>query len=373
MRRVRWKTGLSGFLITKMIFFLNETVAALSGIPKNVAEELFTELLRASRKGWHMLVADRDCYRWAKKELGLSELSKSHIDDLLQSHATTAGIIDIAVTYLEIKAGASPIQMTANHFTIGHEVFLSGNFYSQETSFVVENSINDNEFYKFMFELVMEESSVPYFKYHPVNGGGSSTNQLFKTQIDDKKVVVCLTDTDQLSPSGQRSSTCKLAVRVQNGNQGAFVGQLFTTVGREIENFIPLSILLDMDCYQNKVVPDEIKTAVDDTMDSDEPFWHFFDIKKGLNASQISQKKNDGRLSEDTVNWIRAQFSCVDEAYNNLEFEGFGSNTLKNFMGCDKSKNAFRSFLKSSGWGEVYRDFFRKILWYFCSTIAVRV
>lgn len=292
---------------------------------------------------------------------------------LLQTYATTAGVLTIADTYLQIKIGSMGVSKQNGHFEIGHEPFLDGNYYTQPSALVLENGINDGGFYNFIFDHLKNIGSLPDYRFDAINGGGDPTSQHFQEQIDNERVVVCVVDTDQKAPAGRKSSTCNKVIAKQRRNEGNFVGASFTTIVREIENFIPYHILTSMDCYKEKVVPIQISQAISSSNNMPEPYWYYFDIKYGLNVAEIKQKEEEGSFSPETASWVRSLFSCSEEVYTGIAFEGFGSKVIQNFMKCRNSRIAYIRFLTESECGRMFVDFFTKILWFFCCTSVVRV
>ncbi len=210
---------------------------------------------------------------------------------------------------------------------------------------------------------------IKHLRYEVANGGGSTTYQEFERQIDAGAVVVCVCDTDKYTPFCQESETLR---RVRQSAQGrTFAGRVFGTPCREVENFLPLHIIRQLDAGQNEELKNTLQGLVEDQQEPlpGECLWLYFDIKEGVAAEDLQRKCTAG----DPVSWVedRYQIESLQEA--ELELDGFGSNVVGRFLREPTLLAELHRFVRSGYWLRHFSGWFEDVLPFFLGKPQVRI
>lgn len=340
-------------------------------------EELFTELVSASLKGFHFVLISKASLTWALDNLDLSSRHKAHLNYLKEIYPTTASIISEAKVMLEVIIGTQEIRHNEGSYSIGHTKFLNGAFGEQPSSLVLENGNTDNNFYSLIFKKVLTLSSIPSFRYIPINGGGQTSSIQFQAEIDRNNIVVCITDTDKYSPGDKGGGTYTAAKSVFERNENKFVGAFMPSIGREIENYIPYSILRNIRCYRDIRFEEEFQTIMVNSETEPNGAWHYFDIKAGLTGEKIiamcKPSRGKSTFSVEPASWWLAKLGCNAEDLIHVDIRGFGNNVIQSFLNCGESISNFNSVCNTNEWQKIYLCYFEKVLWYFCSSPVKRL
>lgn len=343
-----------------MLLIFDPPLIQLTNCDQKTMGVLFAELARISSAGLHFVVIGRKTCDWALLQLDLSGREKSQITRLKQSYTQSGGIIGIAKCALTIDVeGKELIETAPSFFSIGVEKFLNSE-YTKESVLLVEHIENDGLFYEHIFESLRKLVAIKYHKVDIKNGGGTTIVACLRDEIAKNRAVVCLLDSDKYSPSDTQSSTAKKACKT--AAKQVYVGSVMETVGREIENFIPLSI------YQDHLFPDyghyPLLHQLLDKQDIEcfgDCLWLFFDIKQGLDGNALAQKT----LSPETIEWIEKKFSSGKQELKDIQIPSIGNATMSQFNALGASKSSFHRFMRSRYWLDHFQNFFIHLYWFF--------
>ncbi|MDW5316505.1 hypothetical protein [Rhizobium sp. PL01] len=292
----------------------------------------------------------------------MSRKNRAHLDFLRQDFAQRGSMLAVAPTLINIGLGTSGLQKTTNNsYEIGHRPLLRGK-YLEEPILLVENSKNDGDFVQQIFFVLRKTHPVKEYSFTARHGGGSTIVHCFDEEIVQKRVVVCLIDSDKLSPGHVDSATLKSLVRVSM--LGSFIGDIFVTKCREIENHLPANLI-----QQHNICPDYKEfellfkfTNKSDTEDSANP-WLYFDIKDGISGKVFLSKAH----ASSTREWVRTAFSQPGGSFDDLNLPGFGPNIMRQFLDSGPAMRDFKTHMLSPYWGNVFGGVFEQMLWYFAS------
>lgn len=343
-----------------MIFYLNVPIKDLQEKNDNSVAVFFQELIQSSIHGKHLIIISRKNCEWALLNISLNEQQKARLSSIKEDYTQNAGILRHAKCFMNIEIGnATLAEQESGRYEIGHCRLLESRFLDN-TEFLVENAENDAEFYDLIFSKISKYHLIRSYKFDIVNGGGSTTAVNFRRLIFDKRVVVCLTDSDRDSPS------CRPADTFRNTEQEArkqkFVGTLFCTLGKEAENHIPLEILIEHGLAPNANAANKLKELKDRQVvtDSADCLWLYFDVKDGVKSEKLLAK-----TAPEYREWLLKKYPVLGDGSNHFEIFGFGPAILRRFLECHTAVRDFVLHMRSPEWENRFGDLFDTLYWYF--------
>jgi len=247
-----------------------------------------------------------------------------------------------------------------NNYEISHRTFLRGN-YTDEPVLLVENTANDGEFITQVLNIVKRSHPARHFAFALRHGGGSTIVDCFKEELRSQRITVCIVDSDKFSPHNFPSAT----LRALDGaaNQNSYVGGVFPTPCKEIENFIPLDLI-----ERHRLCPtypdfDTLKSLIqrqDTGGAAQNACWLYFDLKVGLSGTAVLAKG----LHADIEAWVRQQFTVDNSRLEDTVIAGFGPNILRSFLNSNPAINDYKNFTRTSIWNAVFAPFLENISWF---------
>lgn len=361
-----------------MIIYLDTKVEELRKMPPEEAETLFTLLLDADRLGNHMIVINRTTCDWAHENLSLSGQNLHHLNRLKAEFSTRGNIRKYSKCHISVILGDSEISLEGCGFLIGHKKFINSEFSIYKTRMIVENIENDSELYNFMFRVAIKQTNVPGTAVDFVSGGGSTTSAVFENEINKNRVAICIVDTDKNSPCDNLGSTAKKVLNLhkkrnleKNNSYSPYIGIATTTVGQEIENYIPLKAVKQISCYN---LPSELERVVkqNTSADAENCFWLFFDLKNGVSGAKILEKIDKGIKQKSVGQWLASHLGCSYQDLKNKNVNGVGRNISEKFLATKEAKKEYVEFTKTEYWKTAFLSQFENLLWYLAATMPVR-
>ena len=200
---------------------------------------------------------------------------------------------------------------------------------------------------------------------------------MFDSTIEKRKVVVCIVDHDKLAPMDKASATANKVKKIYtdrniNNHNQCFIGLGILTVGRELENYIPYDLFSTIySSYQHFDKLDELFLQVGCTK-SENCFWQYFDIKKGIDGSELKTKLENGNISVDVLNWICEKVGCEHETIQRINIPGFKDGVVDDFLTNGEALGDFHKFVRSDCWQSMFGAYFERLLWYFAAPTRIR-
>ncbi|MBN8180990.1 hypothetical protein [Roseibium aggregatum] len=362
----------------KMIIYLDIKVEELTIMPPEEAETIFTLLLDADRLGNHMIVISRTTCDWAIENLSLSGQNSNHLNRLKADFSTRGNIRKYSKCHISVVFGESEIYLEGSGFSIGHKKFISSEFSTYKTRMIVENIENDSGLYNFMFSVAIKQTNIPGTAVDFVSGGGSTTCAVFENEIKKNRIAICIVDTDKNSPCDKLGSTAKKVLNLhnkrnieQNNSYTPYIGTATTTIGQEIENYIPFNAVKQISCYN---LPPELELIVkqNTSADAENCFWLFFDLKNGVSGTKILDKIDQGLKQRSVGQWIASRLGCSYQDLKYKNINGVGKNIIEKFLSTKEAQNEYIEFSKTEYWRSAFLAQFESLLWYLAATMPVR-
>lgn len=343
-----------------MLIVFDPDVNDLTGAIPHDMEMLFSEILRASELASHKVIIGRSAATWAIGNLALAARHKALLTSKMQSYTQEGGLRTRARCRLEILIGAQPPERLADGlFTVGHARILTGNFLAPAVV-LVENAESDGAFFDVVFRAICRDQEVSNYHFEKRNGGGSTITPEFAAIMAQRRVIVCVVDSDRVTPNAAASATFKALTKLRD--ETGFVGDVLETRCLELENHLPLS-LIEAHClcpsYKDwaklkAIMKRQGQAPVGDCL------WLRFDLKDGAFAANLTKKA----LTAESLDWIKSKFLEDGHPFESLSIDGFGSEVISQFLKSGPAIVEFRKFVKSKYWTDNFSDFFSTIYWY---------
>ena len=364
-----------------MIFHLDCSINELETANANEMEETIARLVDADRSGKHFFVLKRELCGWAIDNLELSRLDKEHLITIREDYAGRGGLPRLAKAVIKVRIGSDAVSFDGDGiFSVGHVELIQGEYLSSSAVFVMEDVAADGRLYSHIFGEVRKISAVPSYRFDPVHGGGSVTETVLNNEIRKKRIVVCVVDHDKVAPMDRKSSTAKgILTNHHRRNVGqsykheCYVGVSCTTIGKELENWIPYHLFKLMPRFRNHSSFGKLDEVMGDLSEEDgHCFWLHFDIKEGIDGKKLRKKLDDGEVSADVIEWVCAKIGSSGSALEEVRIDGFGLGIIDAFFGSQEAIKGFHSFVRSEHWRRLFGGYFEDLLWYFAAPLRNR-
>ncbi len=344
-----------------MLIIVEHSPEGLEAENKDELADFYAELVRASFRSIHLVVCSRDTCKWVSENLQISEREKAHLNHIREKFTEYGALKKSAYSSLTILLGSQPISETEpKHFSIGHMSLLDSD-YLDPAQLLVENNNTDGKLYEIILQQTKVSEKIKNLKITPLNGGGSGITNCFETALDEKRITVCLLDSDKRSPYDEQSGTQTEVERIAKGRN--FIGDVFISIGREAENHIPLSIFEDHKIKPKYSGYNEIKNllAEQSKTNSHDCLWLYFSVKNGFG----NKEKDIPGKETNAYHWVVSKYANDGSDIEAKKIPGFGRDTLNKFLGCKPAIKSFKDVVKSKEWQRTFGNFFANLYWFF--------
>lgn len=322
-------------------------------IDRSLVENLNNELTYplsllaiAQSEGKHIITGDRNTLQSIIKCDFLDDPTKQIYKKILDKVSYLPSYLSAVSRYIEVindcpeprileSSGKKVIQVSPKFFNDSETI--------QKTIILAEN-INDSFFYEIIATvyLIWKElrASIAYEKR---GGGGSTiTGNYIEIQRSNKRLCLCLVDSDRLAPQSSLGSTAQSIQR--QADSRCTRTQLFILNFREIENLIPTSILSELPLIKSKNAQEALEVIQAIDRSSVQEIRGFLDIKHKMVFQSVIKNKEDNvkefwqdkideisQISDIRIDsWCQEHWSCSKPNPCNCSiFPGFGDGVLE--------------------------------------------
>lgn len=360
MNRALLETGHTDFSAIKMIVTIDFGANDAAAMDRHKVSELFSELVRASVRGHHRVVINRAMCRWSIEHLDLNERQKKHVAKIGQEFSQLGGEPPAIAPKISIVAESQlPECVGMRRWVIGVDEILSGD-YLEPASLILENATNDGDFYELLLRLTAKKEQIGDLSYNIHHGGGNGCAAEVTRQATHQKIVVCVCDTDLLSPFGAKSATYTSAKAAFNQVQP--VGEFFGTPGREVENFLPVDVIGDISGNWKAVI--EVENIVNSQkfpIAEGDCIFLYLDLKNGANPG----KYDNYCKSTESRSWICQKFRVPEIQIQNLSTPAFGHRLIESVIKSEPLKRKMHRHVRSSYWDVHFSNWAQSLAWMF--------
>ncbi|MDR6667247.1 hypothetical protein [Rhizobium sp. 1399] len=342
-----------------MIFDLLATAHDFASADQSKLTDLVCELLRAHRRGHHLLIIPRAECDWLADNLDLNSKERATLSRIRHDFTQAGGLRNKALVRvsIEIAHKSGPVS-DGNRIVVG--LLDAATFdLTERAQLIVEDSQYDGKLYQAILDAVKNNVQAPAVGFEIRNGGGQSAYQVWKQQIDAKRLTCLLVDSDRDHYDQDEKSEVKRARVDAERAQWPFAWALCLPC-REIENLVPFSILEQLPFALDKAAQLHALRRIEETeiaggVPVEQRFSHYYDMKNGLGDRPL-----DERLPENVVLWWEGK---IAHGGNRPCYTGFGGHIIRHLLEHTPCLQGFLRYVKSESWWNIFGELFALVLW----------
>lgn len=340
--------------------------SALEKIETERLTHAAAEALRAHRRGYHWVVLDRKVGEvFAKLPLGEVDLSLAR--RLAGNYAQTGAMHLSAARFLAV-VGDNSDPVPAHGIAVSIEDIANGELLSPAT-LLVENAERDGWYYTFLMRNAGDLAGVSSVYVDTAHGGGDDINGVLASLLARRRVVHTVVDTDKKSPNSKGNAKAG-KIRKTISDLGSSVAFLSVTPGKEVENLIPMDVVLSFPgSALNKssslligVEEIEVKKAIP----AADRLWMYFDVKVGINSEEVA------KMTSDEAQWLSDRLDLIGVELEKCDMPGYGGKTIDVLKTAGERSAECRRHVRSAHWQFTGNAFVRDIAWTFCAPRPLR-
>ena len=335
------------------------TVEELETLEPETLELPLSELLRAHRNGFHLVVIERNTAEFLIHKVSLSGSDKALLKRLHQQFTQNGRLHERAPVYIEVNVGGDAIKKEGRCFRVPLN-FIGANTFGAPSQLLTEDANYDAKLINFILRSVRDVSGAPTFSFVEEHGGGASTLQRYISGLCGKKIGICIMDTDRKSPFADICGITKQAITAR----GESNWPLFDVVPlpcHELENVVPHTVVSTLNCAAgcewNSKIPRIENWERLGRKSENEAFWLFFDVKRGLSHVDVEL------LSEKEVAWVQPRLNVLGTLPAGWTYPGYGKSVVAQLLDNNRALDAFRKAIRHSAWQRIFVQYFVNIIW----------
>lgn len=344
-----------------MIFVLDYSIDELQRTPIGELHESVSELLRAHRLGYHLLVASRDVCAFLLSQLALSGPERATLGRIREQFTQTADLVRRSAWYISIRFHpANTILVAGSRIEISLDQVRRPQLLDRP-AVVVEDTVSDGGFYDFVFHNLRDIEGVPPLSFEIFHGGGERSIAVLRSRIRDRRIACVVADKDVDSPLSRVPNKIR-QMQVVGIEEGWPLSFVCFPPAKEIENLVPLDVLALLACAVER--QNEIETLrrieeyeIRGGVNRAEAFWHFFDVKRGLDAERL------GRMTAEDRAWVEARMTSAALQPERRTMVGFGEQVIAQVLASNLACAKLRTSIRHPDWWNVFQDFVRDVIW----------
>lgn len=232
--------------------------------------------------------------------------------------------------------------------------------YFEQAHILVENLI-DADIYLHLSKIYLSKKNLDILelKLYPINGGGNQIYNQYKTSFKiEKKIGICITDSDKSYPDSEYGNTTKKLLNEKDENS---FSQIFILDNqRELENFIPIDFL--------KYIFESTSPQKFDNFlgNIDKQFYNFIDYKKGIGILDFKDSKFFDFWKEVFFEKkINCSFSIKLNSSQEIEYNFDNINEIIDFLQTEPKENLkqLKNIFICEGYGaDISKEFYKILL-----------
>jgi hypothetical protein len=342
-------------------------VADLAALGPDALELRLSELLRAHRNGFHLVVIERDAADYLLEHVAFSGSDRALLQRLRQQFTQNGRLHERATIYLEVHTLGDAIIRTDRCFKIPINMIDSVTFGSP-SQFLTEDANHDAKVIRFILSNVRDILGAPTFSFVDEHGGGASTLQRYTSALVARKIGICVMDTDRRSPLAEICSITKRAMAARD-RSGWPLFDVAALPCRELENIIPHGVVMMLDsaegCEWNRIIPRIEDWETVGRKSEKEAFWLFFDVKQGLSHIDLEA------FSPSEIAWVEPRIGASGRLSGEWAYPGYGERVVAQMMQNNQALDALRKAIRRSDWKDVFKSYFNNIIWFGAASVKL--
>lgn len=277
-----------------MLFVLSDNVITAAKEGDHHAIRVINDLCTALRYGRHFMYASRDGLTNIRENDLLDKTAQRVAYGLEQGYAMRySNLFGRVETYISIEIGTS-INVTTDSRGLTCITLPINEIYDDSVFLkcvlLLENSSEKEIYYQMRNFYSAENKYYVSCLFEVRLGGGNTTAKVFKDVVDDRRLCLCICDSDKTYPSCPLGSTARGIISFKTNHWP--LCEVFTTDPfREVENLIPFYLLLTLSTDNaNLLRPCQEYQSI---VACNEEAYRYIDVKLGLNLKKFRNLDND--------------------------------------------------------------------------------
>ena len=343
-----------------MLIHIASPITDLQATDEKLLTEALSALARSHRLGHHVLVIKRELSQWIADHVDLSKADKSIIREIGQNYTQNGNLIDRARFFMSVNAGPrKTIQKHDTHISVSLDYFADTAL-AEPTVFLVEDAIGDGRLYEFILKNLTPAHPSKHPSFELAHGGGDRVDDIFGIELDKGRFVACLIDSDRKALCDAEPAKITRLKRISA--EKSPLSNVHCTPGMEAENFVPISVFLNVNRNYDKKSAKHLL----EIEDKEEPtslydrYWLYFDVKMGTDKAKLGNITTEG-----WAEWIEKKLELTFAELDEVELSGFGDQILRNLFRSEEHLELFRQELRKRTWRDLFWDIFDELLWLF--------
>lgn len=320
--------------------------------------DLVCELLRAHRRGDHLLIIPRAECDWLTGNLDLNDREKATLSRIRRDFAQAGSLRAKALLRMKIDVShVGPPVRDGNKLVLGVEEALRIDF--APVQLVIENSEYDGRLYLGILKGLKDKVDAPAIEFEVRHGGGQTAYHVWRQQIEARRIVALLVDSDR-SHFTDPEKIDVLQARSLAAEMQWPIAFAHCLPCREIENLLPISVLEKLPFGLDKAHQIECLKRIEaiernGNVPCDQRFILYYDLKRGCGDLPLEE-----RFSASTAKWWRSKMA---QGGSDAHFTGFGNNVVRYILENSAILHTFLRQIKSDSWWIMYQELFLFLLW----------
>lgn len=346
-----------------MIIYVSLDAAAFHHYNLPYIDRLVHEIVDIYIKGRHLIVVERDNIERIRAATTLSRHAQVILDDLFAVYSQNKGIVKSSPVSLQVRDLESDISRTGSIFTVGLKKFIEYGL-SRETKLLVENKLNDGDFLATALQRLATRHRLGKLSFEIGHGGGDDMPGLFQAEIDDRRITVCVADSDRKFPRATISDKCrKLAKKLRN-SAGSIVHYVELPC-HEAENMIPLSSLFELPLPPEhistlKILQQIEKKESDSQIPIADRLKLYFDFKNGILPEKILELRGTNQRR-----YLQEKFELIGIDITKQAIPGLGDHLTRRLMEEGRAISDFcHNIFSCPYWKDVFSDALSNLLYF---------
>jgi len=301
----------------------------------------------------------------ALSEIDLSRADRALLTRLASEFTQTGGLHRRCAAYLsilnffdeEIRQNEAKVEISLGA--------ISASRLLEPTLLVVENIATDGWLLDQILSVAAIRAQLGAFKIDTVHGGGDDIANVVDALLPQKRALVVLIDSDKNAPMSAPTPKLARFERVFR-KHGWFIGCVDCPPCRELENLIPLDVLMGLpsgvSCEANPVLLQISNAEERSSVALLERLNLYFDLKLGTCTDKFRELLPNERA------WMELKLNLAGLDKDNFSIPGYGDKIINQIKAEGRHIANLRSSLRDSDWTANFLNFFFTILWYFISS-----
>lgn len=343
-----------------MIFLFQDCIDALQAQNPKPIHDIVSDLAGAHRAGHHLFVADRETIDWLLDNIAFNDRDIATLQSVRASYTQTANLVDNATAAVVVKpSNLSGARIDGRKVVLGLKD-ADWRYLLQRPNLLIENSLYDGTFIETILNSIKVRIGAPSISFDKRNGGGTGIFHVWEQQVSEGYIVCLIADSDRKHPGSVLDTKFKVATDYASA-RGHYLAYCYPLPCMEAENIVPMSVLEDLPCCQQKANQLSALKRIDEQEEASgiplsDRFLLFYDMKNGVNNSHLECNNPVG-----AGDWYKQRIAMGGNA---AHLSGISDGIIPQILREEKLLfRLSREATRNHRWLEVFGDFFADICW----------